>query len=180
MMSKSELYSAAYSIDERAMKLLCQYDYPGNIRALRNLIYEVTSFINEGEAISEELVHLTLAKLKNRNELAATHSGSSRKELSVNMVTTVPESLLASVAQPGDFILPLVLYASSESGMSISSTARARPSVMYESYIGKPLLIASPLLYLRPEIICANPSSEAGSLIPARFAINLSWAIAIA
>src|SRR5262249_6349375 len=36
-MSTVALHSVAYSIDERAMKLLCEYDYPGNIRALRNL-----------------------------------------------------------------------------------------------------------------------------------------------
>ena len=128
-MSRSELYSAAYSIDERAMKLLCQYDYPGNIRALRNLIYEVTSFINEGEAISEELVHLTLAKLKNRNELAATSSGSSRRELSVDDVSVVreiPESLLASIAQPGDIILPLEVCVLREGETFKQWTARAK------------------------------------------------------
>jgi DNA-binding NtrC family response regulator len=50
-MSGSAVHSAAYSIGERAMELLCEYDYPGNIRALRNLVYELTSYINEGEAI---------------------------------------------------------------------------------------------------------------------------------
>jgi len=109
-MSASALASAAYSIDERAMNLLCEYDYPGNIRALRNLIYELTSYLNEGEAITEELVQLTLAKLNNRNELAATSSNSGRSKLTVDdvsVVRTVPESLLASMAQPGDIILPL-------------------------------------------------------------------------
>jgi transcriptional regulator with PAS, ATPase and Fis domain len=109
-MSESGLHSAAYSIDEGAMKLLCEYDYPGNIRALRNLIYELTSYINEGEAITEELVDFTLAKLNNRNELSPTSSGSDRRELyvdDVSVVRTVPESLLVSIAQPGDIILPL-------------------------------------------------------------------------
>src|SRR5919206_1135938 len=76
-MSASELNPIAYSIDESAMKLLCEYDYPGNIRALRNLIYELTSYVNEGEAITEELVQFALAKLNNRNEFAETSSGSS-------------------------------------------------------------------------------------------------------
>ena len=67
-----------------------------------NLIYELTSYINEGEAITEELVQLTFAKLNNRNEFAASSSGSSRKELSVDDVSAVrmvPESLLSSIAR---------------------------------------------------------------------------------
>lgn len=109
-MSASGADSAAYGIDEPAMKLLCEYDYPGNIRALRNLIYELTSYINEGEAITEELVQFTLAKLNNRNELTPISSASGRRQLYVDNVDDVrlaSESLLASIAQPGDIILPL-------------------------------------------------------------------------
>src|ERR1041385_9579306 len=102
-MSASTLDSAAYRIDERAMRLLCEYDYPGNIRALRNLIYELTSYINEGEAVSEELVQMTLAKLKNENG-PTTSNYSGRTELSVDDISvmrTVPESLWGSITQPG-------------------------------------------------------------------------------
>src|ERR1043165_2069536 len=109
-MSASAPNPIAYSIDESAMKLLCEYDYPGNIRALRNLIYEMTSYIDEGEVITEELVQFTLAKLNNRNELAPTSSSSNRRDLSedeVSVVRKIPESLLESIAQPGDIILPL-------------------------------------------------------------------------
>src|SRR5215216_2358211 len=128
-MFASALHSAAYSIDERAMKLVCEYDYPGNIRALRNLIYELTSYINEGETITEDLVQLSLAKLNNRNEFAATISGSSPRELSVedvNVVRTVPESLLASIAQPGDIILPLDVCVLRQGETFKQWTARAK------------------------------------------------------
>jgi len=110
VMAGSELSPTAYSIDEGAIKLLSEYDYPGNIRALRNLIYELTSYINEGEVITEELVQFTLAKLNNRNDLASTSSSSSPRDVSVDdvsVVKNIPESLLESIAQPGDIILPL-------------------------------------------------------------------------
>ena len=128
-MSPSELNPIAYSIDESAMELLCEYDYPGNIRALRNLIYELTSYVNEGEVITEELVQFTLAKLNNRNELAATSSGSGRRELAVDdlsVVRTVPESLLESIAQPGDIILPLDVCVLRQGETFKQWTARAK------------------------------------------------------
>ena len=55
-----------YWIEEDAVALLCQFDYPGNIRALRNLIYELTSYVDESEPISIELVQFVLAKLNSR------------------------------------------------------------------------------------------------------------------
>ncbi len=128
-MSGSTVDSAAYSIDERAMRLLCEYDYPGNIRALRNLIYELTSYVNEGEAITEELVQFTLAKLTNRNELAPTTSSSGRTDLCVDDVSVtrpVAESLLASVAQPGDIILPLDVCVLRQGETFKQWTARAK------------------------------------------------------
>lgn len=128
-MSASALNPVAYSIDESALKLLCEYDYPGNIRALRNLIYELTSYINEGEAISEELVQFTLAKLNNRNDLAPTTSGSGRTDLCVDDVSVtrpVAESLLASVAQPGDILLPLDVCVLRQGETFKQWTARAK------------------------------------------------------
>ncbi|CAN5860578.1 hypothetical protein BH18ACI4_BH18ACI4_23780 [soil metagenome] len=51
-----------YRIEEDALALLCEFEYPGNIRALRNLIYELTSYVDE-EPISIELVQFALARL---------------------------------------------------------------------------------------------------------------------
>jgi len=52
-----------YRIDEDTLALLCESNYPGNIRALRNLVYELTSYVEEGESISIELVQRVLRRL---------------------------------------------------------------------------------------------------------------------
>src|SRR6185503_21078773 len=86
-------------------------------------------YVNEDEAITEELVQFTLAKLNNRNEFAETGGGSGRKELSVDdvsVVRTVPKSLLASIAQPGDIILPLEVCVLREGETFKQWTARAK------------------------------------------------------
>lgn len=57
----------SFKIEHGAAELLCEYDYPGNIRALKNLIYELTSFVSLNEPITVKLVQTTLAKLR-RNE----------------------------------------------------------------------------------------------------------------
>src|SRR4030095_6023874 len=49
-----------YRIDTEAVDLLCELDYPGNIRELRNLLYELTSYVSENNPISLELVHFVL------------------------------------------------------------------------------------------------------------------------
>jgi transcriptional regulator with PAS, ATPase and Fis domain len=41
-------------------------EYPGNVRTLRNLIYELTSYVQEHEPISIQLVQFALAKLNHR------------------------------------------------------------------------------------------------------------------
>jgi transcriptional regulator with PAS, ATPase and Fis domain len=112
--SASALDFAAYRIDERAMKLLCEYDYPGNIRALRNLIYELTSYINEGEAITEELVQFTLAKLNNRNEFGASNGGSGRMELTVDDVSGVGTSSEQVIAARVEWSSPWMTLVESE------------------------------------------------------------------
>ena len=46
--------------------LLCEFEYPGNVQTLRNLIYELTSYVQEDEPISIQLVQFALAKLNHR------------------------------------------------------------------------------------------------------------------
>ena len=46
--------------------MLCEFEYPGNFRTLRNLIYELTSYVQEDEPISIQLVQFALAKLNHR------------------------------------------------------------------------------------------------------------------
>src|SRR5258706_14847787 len=52
-----------YRLEEDALSFLCEFDYPGNIRALRNLIFQLTSYVTENEPISIQLVQFVLAKL---------------------------------------------------------------------------------------------------------------------
>ena len=46
--------------------LLCEFEYPGNVQTLRKLIYELTSYVQEDEPISIQLVQFALAKLSHR------------------------------------------------------------------------------------------------------------------
>jgi len=52
----------AYSMDEDARNLLCAIDYPGNIRSLRNLVYQLTSYLSDNKRISVNLVKSALAR----------------------------------------------------------------------------------------------------------------------
>jgi transcriptional regulator with PAS, ATPase and Fis domain len=112
----------SYQIDEDAVALLCQCNYPGNIRALRNLIYELTSYLSENEPISIELVQFVLARLNSRGNKPVTSTNAKRQagssqsgnELTsagnaVNLDVAAQDSLLRSIAHEGDIILPLEL-----------------------------------------------------------------------
>jgi len=114
-----------YRIDEEALRLLCESNYPGNIRALRNLVYELTSYVQEGEAISVELVQRLLGHISFRayGENAAPLPSRAK----VDRVTKSPNawrsagpplkanndsrvhSYLTSIAREGDIILPVEL-----------------------------------------------------------------------
>ena len=71
--------SETYRIEEEAIALLCAFDYPGNIRALRNLIYELTSYVGENESISIELVRFVLARLNSRGSNLVTGTNGKRQ-----------------------------------------------------------------------------------------------------
>jgi DNA-binding NtrC family response regulator len=103
-------------------RLLCELDYPGNIRALRNLIYELTSYVEDERPISGELVQFALARLSSRGGHNLTDANSDRHAASPvfgNDLSSVPDlsnidsacrqSFLNSIAREGDIILPLEL-----------------------------------------------------------------------
>jgi DNA-binding NtrC family response regulator len=126
-----------YWIEEDAAALLCQFDYPGNIRALRNLIYELTSYVEESEPISIELVQFVLAKLNSRGGNPVT---SSKRQTSPSfpgsqitaagntdyMDAIAQQSLLRSMADEGDIILPLELCVLRRAETFKQWTARAK------------------------------------------------------
>ncbi|MEK6282540.1 MAG: sigma 54-interacting transcriptional regulator [Acidobacteriota bacterium] len=128
----------SYQIDDGAIALLCQCEYPGNIRALRNLIYDLTSYVGENESISLELVQFVLAKLNSRGSNPVT--GTNRKpqvrfpdpgnELTsagnaANMDAET-HSLLRSIVDEGDIILPLELCVLRRGETFKQWTARAK------------------------------------------------------
>ena len=74
----------SFKIEQGAVELLLEYDYSGNIRELKNLIYELTSFVHLNETITLELAQATLAKLQPGGcyNMAVTDNIQSQKEKS--------------------------------------------------------------------------------------------------
>jgi DNA-binding NtrC family response regulator len=129
----------AYRIEEEAVAMLCAFDYPGNIPALRNLIYELTSYVGENEPISIELVRFVLARLNSRGSNLVTgtngepEGGSSHPSNELisagnanNMDAAAQHPLLRSIANEGDIILPLELCVLRRGETFKQWTARAR------------------------------------------------------
>ena len=129
----------SYQIDDRAVALLCRCEYPGNIRALRNLIFELTSYVSENEPISIELVQFVLAKMNSRegNPLTtisrkpqATFPVPADEPMGVgkaaNLDAVALHSLLQSIAEEGDIILPLELCVLHRGETFKQWTARAK------------------------------------------------------
>lgn len=121
-----------YRIEEEALAVLNQLEYPGNIRTLRNLIYELTSYVEITEPISIELVNLRLSKERFAGEIERStadinltiHDGfASPGGDEVN--STALESLLGSIKE-GDIILPLELCVLRRGETFKQWTARAK------------------------------------------------------
>jgi DNA-binding NtrC family response regulator len=125
-----------YRIEEGALALLCEFDHPGNIRALRNLVYELTSYLDDGDTISIELVQFALARLNSRrgNVVAGDHSTVSPDFVhSLTSACNVrnsdlaeQQSFLGSIAREGDIILPLDLCVLRRGETFKQWTARAK------------------------------------------------------
>jgi two-component system, NtrC family, nitrogen regulation response regulator GlnG len=129
-----------YRIEEDALALLCEFDYPGNIRSLRNLIYELTSYVEDERPISGELVQFALARLTCRGAHSLADANND-DEYTVSPVfddapTLVPDlsridsaaqqSFLNSIAREGDIILPLELCVLRRGETFKQWTARAK------------------------------------------------------
>jgi transcriptional regulator with GAF, ATPase, and Fis domain len=109
---------APYLIEHGAVELLCGFDYPGNIRVLRNLIYELTSYACDGEAITVEMTAAALDKVRAREARTATPDAAG--SLAMPGVADASEisrevcgdsfalmNALRSIAGEGDIVLPL-------------------------------------------------------------------------
>ena len=128
----------SYFINEDALRLLRELDYPGNVRALRNLIFELTSYVMKDEPISIQLVQSILDKLGPRrgNQVArvserqfpslddgdtVSSSGNPRKLDEIAL-----QSFLFSIARAGDIILPVELCVLRRDETFKQWTARAK------------------------------------------------------
>lgn len=126
----------AYRITDDALAMLCNFRYPGNIRSLRNLVYELTSYVAENEPIGIELVQAALERLRMRsrysvndpNETRIHHDGDASRDLSSTEVNDSlgPQGLLDSIASEGDIILPLDLCVLRRGETFKQWTARAK------------------------------------------------------
>lgn len=126
--SNSDKVSIGYHIDEGAVALLCKHDYPGNLRGLRNIVYELTSYIHGGEAITGDLVRFTLAKQNNRSQqtVSGTQALGDFRNDGHSFAEAQYSLLLESITKPGDIILPLELCVLREGETFKQWTARAK------------------------------------------------------
>lgn len=102
----------SYRIEAGAVEVMCAFDWVGNIRVLRNTIYELTSYVTDGEPITMERVQTALARL-NARETRGSVSNTSRGNGVVSSSFTSQDSMeqisesLRRFAQEGDIILPV-------------------------------------------------------------------------
>lgn len=128
-----------YSIEQEALELLCGFDYAGNIRSLRNLVFELTSYVEAEEPISFDLVQFAFARLRSQKENPLTCSDiiePASPSTSEDCPTSVwdgkeidsedPESSLRSIAREGDIVLPLELCVLRRDETFKQWTARAK------------------------------------------------------
>jgi transcriptional regulator with GAF, ATPase, and Fis domain len=115
-------HSAPYLIEQGAVELLRGFDYPGNIRVLRNLMYELISYAGDGRPITIEMVAEALGRIRER-ELLTPPAGTTVQAAAPSVQPTSVEpadggqefggdalalhNALRSMADEGDIILPL-------------------------------------------------------------------------
>ena len=130
-----------YRIETGAVELMCAFEWAGNVRVLRNTVFELTSYVRDGEPITMERAQAALAKLSARAEEATTphaSSGSDAALLTKYGSPTMEEirEVLRRVAQEGDIVLPVEVcllrrgetlrqWAARVKQLSIEATCRA-------------------------------------------------------
>ena len=110
-------YTPPFHVQDAALEVLCNADYPGNIRTLRNLIYTLASRVSDQEPISLELVQSLIAALMkdkedsdttNCNRKLATEISKSRLDADLRIdKSAAGESPVSSYISDGDIMLPL-------------------------------------------------------------------------
>lgn len=108
-----------YLIDDEALVFLGTCDYPGNIRSLRNLIYELTTYIEDEYPIALDLVLKVL-----RNHSISIHNSYQSK--STQSTRSDFSSVLERMANEGDIVLPIELCILKSGETFKQWTARAK------------------------------------------------------
>jgi transcriptional regulator with PAS, ATPase and Fis domain len=110
--SKLSGRAESYRIEAGAVEVMCAFDWVGNIRVLRNTIYELTSYVTNGETITMERVQNALARLNalaTRGSVSNTSRGNGFVSSSFTSQDSMEEitETLRRFAQEGDIILPV-------------------------------------------------------------------------
>lgn len=110
-----------FSIDEDALELFWAFDHPGNVRALRNLIYETTSYVEDNESISVSLLKLVLANFRARSSNQNSRSSAEGSKHAV-------QDFMDAIVREGDIVLPFELCVLRKGETFKQWTARAKRS----------------------------------------------------
>jgi DNA-binding NtrC family response regulator len=110
--SKLSGRAACYQIESGAVEMMCAFDWVGNIRVLRNTVYELTSYVREGEPITMERVQNALARLsaramRGRVSNTVRENGMVYSSFNGQGSTGEVTEILRHLAQEGDIILPV-------------------------------------------------------------------------
>ena len=123
-LSERESVGPTYGIDDKALEILCELEYLGNIRALRNLIFELTSHLELGQTISIDLVRSCLSKsrLVRTNQVLEIPGRTTSRTLQAQKF----RPLLPSHTEEGDIVLPAELCVLRRGESFKQWTARAK------------------------------------------------------
>ncbi len=122
-----------FSIDEAALELLWSFDHPGNIRALRNLIYEIATYVEGNDPISVPLVQSVVARSRSRHfrdpkldEDIPRASAHRTEPYNDQVGLSEIQEYVGSVLKDGDIALPLELCVLRKGESFQQWTARAK------------------------------------------------------
>ncbi|MGB8507816.1 MAG: sigma 54-interacting transcriptional regulator [Pyrinomonadaceae bacterium] len=108
--SKAEGEREEYGIETGAVEMLCAHHWSGNIRVLRNTIFELTSYVREGETITMERTGEALAWLSyDAGGVEPTAEAATTLEKACGSIYSFQQlaEALQSLAEEGDIVLPL-------------------------------------------------------------------------
>lgn len=107
--SKADGGREEYGIETGAVEMLCAHHWSGNIRVLRNTIYELVSYVREGEMITMERVEESLRWLNHdAGGVESSAEAATTLEKTCGSIYSFQQlaEALQSLAGEGDIVLP--------------------------------------------------------------------------